>query len=313
MHLNQHRWALCICLSLLVASISAQQSHHGSSSAEIGYPTTSTLQQQIGRIAADAHGKVSVACSLPGTPLDCDLDPSAHPPMQSVFKLPLALTILQQVERGKYTLDQPIRFQKSDLILPKPYSPLQDKYPEAGVNVPLRDLLQMTVSQSDNTAADLLLRLAGGSKIVDDYVVSLGVTGFQLRDGERNLHRDHSLQYRNWFEPQGAVRLLRTISDHSPLTTEHTQLLLEWMRSSRAPRLGLDLPEGTPVAHKAGTSDIDHGIAAATNDIGLIALPDGRELAVAVFLTDSTADEPTRVRVIARIGRAVYDCAMQKE
>lgn len=282
-----------LMLALLVCPVFAQQS----------------LQRQIRNIAADAHGKVSVACSLPGTPLNCDLDPMTHPPMQSVFKLPLALTILHQVEQGRFTLDQVIPFQKSDLILPQPYSPLQDKYPEAGVHVPLRELLEMTVSLSDNTAADLLLRVAGGANVVVEYIASLGITGFHLQDGERALHRDHSLQYRNWFEPQAAVRLLRLISDHPPITAEHTALLLACMRSSRASRLALNLPEGTTVAHKAGNSDVENGLAAATNDIGLITLPDGRTLAIAVFVTDSTADEHTRSQVIARIGKVVYDYA----
>jgi len=271
------------------------------------------LQQKIRGIAAEAHGKVSVACALPGTPLNCDLNPTAHPPMQSVFKLPLGLTILHQVEQGKYSLDQPIRFLPEDLILPKPYSPLQDKYPNADVDVPLRTLLQMTVSLSDNTAADVLLRLAGGTKVVNDYVASLGVTGFELKDGERALHREMPLQYRNWFAPQGAVQLLRRISDHSPLTREHTALLLEWMVPAKpSGRLDGDLPAGTKVAHKSGSSDVDNGVAHAFNDIGLIALPDGRQLAIAVFVTDSTADEKTRMKVIARIGRAAYDAAMQR-
>jgi beta-lactamase class A len=270
-----------------------------------------TLQQQICAIAADAHGKVSVACSLPGTPLDCDIDPTAHPPMQSVFKFPLAMTILHQVEQGKLTLDEPIPFRQSDLISPKPHSALQNKYPQAGVDVPLQNLLQMTVALSDNTAADMLLRLAGGPQAVVDYLVSLGITGMRLQDDERALHRDHALQYRNWCEPQAAVGLLRTIADHSPLTSEHTALLLGWM-TTRTGRLDGDLPEGIQVAHKSGGSDVDNGIAAATNDIGLITLPDGRRLAVAVFVTDSTADEATRFRIIARIGRAVYDSALQQ-
>jgi beta-lactamase class A len=269
------------------------------------------LQQQIRDIAAEARGKVSVACSLPGMPLNCDIDPQAHPPMQSVFKLPLALTILHQIERGKFSLDQPIPFRKSDLILPRPYSPLQDEYPQAGVDVPLRELLQMTVSLSDNTAADVLLRLAGGPKTVEDYVASLGVTGFQLRYNERAIHRDHTLQYHDWFEPRGAVQLLRIIADHSSLTVEHTALLLQWMSASSS-QLGADLPRGTRVAHKTGHSDVDKGVAAATNDIGLITLPDGRQLAIAVFVTDSTADETTRFKVIAQIANAVYDEATQK-
>jgi beta-lactamase class A len=276
-------------------------------------PAQEVLHEQLRTIALDAHGKVSVACFLPGSPLNCDLNPTAHPPMQSVFKLPLALTILHQAEQGKFTLDQAIHFTREDLILPKPYSPLQDKYLNANVDVPLRDLLQMTVALSDNTAADILLRLTNGPKPVSEYIASLGITGFHLLDGERALHRETALQYRNWFEPKGAVQLLRLISDRSPLTRKHTELLLSWMRQSvKSTRIQGDLPKDTSVAHKAGTSDVDNGLAHATNDIGLITLPDGRQLAIAIFVTDSTADDITRDKVIARIARAAYDAAIAK-
>ena len=271
------------------------------------------LNQQIRTIAADAHGKVSVACSLPGSALNCDLNPHAHPPMQSVFKLPLVLTVLHQVEQGKFSLDQPVRFRPEDRILPHVYSPLQDKYPDAGVDVPLRELLRLTVSLSDNVGADILLRLAGGAKVVDSYIAGLGVRGFHLRDSEAVLHHDRSAQYRNWFEPAGAVQLLRRISDNSPLTSEHTQMLLGWMTPvDPTKRLDGDMPAGTHVAHKSGSSDVVGGVAAATNDIGLIPLPDGRRIAIAVFVTDSTADQAIREQVIARIARAAYDASLQK-
>ncbi len=251
-----------------------------------------------------------MACALPGSPLDCDFNPNAHPPMQSVFKLPLVLAMFHAIEQGKFSLDQPIRFLPQDRILPKPYSPLQDEYPEADVDVPLRKLIQMTVALSDNTAADILLRLLGGPHAVGAYIASLGVAGFHLEDSERELHREHALQYRNWFEPRGAVQLLRTVADHSPLREEHTALLLDWMRPAKpTKRLQGDLPEGTAVAHKSGTSDTDNGVAAATNDIGLITLPDGRLLAIAVFVSDSKAEMATREKVIAEIGRAAYDAA----
>jgi beta-lactamase class A len=290
-------------LALLVLLFVAQQ----------GAPLTAqeALQKQIRDIAKDAQGKVSVACSLPGTALNCDVDALSHPPMQSVFKLPLAVAVLHQVEQGKFSLDQPIRFRKEDLILPKPYSPLQDEYPNAGVDVPLNRLLQLTVGLSDNTAADILLRLAGGPSIVGAYIASLHVKGFHLEDGERELHRDVQAQYRNWFEPKGAVQLLRVISDHSPLTAQDTSLLLGWMQpATPTGRLDGALPKGTIVAHKSGTSDVDNGVCHAFNDIGLISLPDGRKLAIAVFITDSTADEATRKAVIARTGKAVYDAAL---
>lgn len=273
-----------------------------------------SLHERLRVIASEAHGTVTVACSLPGSSLNCDQNPTAHPPMQSVFKLPLALAILHLVEQGKFGLNQPIHFTREDLILPKPYSPLQDKYPHANVDIPLRELLQMTVALSDNTAADILLRLANGPQPVSDYIASLGVTGFHLLDGERALHRETALQYRNWFEPGGAVQLLRIICDRSPLTREHTDLLLSWMRLSvKSTRIQADLPKGAVVAHKAGTSDVDNGLAHATNDIGLILLPDGRQLAIAIFVTDSTADDTTRDRVIAKIARAAYDAALMSK
>jgi beta-lactamase class A len=272
-----------------------------------------SLQQQIRDIAADAHGKVSVACSLPGTMFNCDLNPHARPPMQSVFKLPVALTALHFVEEGKFSLDQPIRFLPSDRI-PHTYSPLQDKYPDANVDVPLRELLSAAVSLSDNAAADVALRVVGGPSVVDSYIKSIGVTGFHLEDGEDGLARDVTAQYRNWFEPAAAVEFLRRISDDSPLTPEHTRLLLQCMQdaSTGAHRIKGDLPAGTIVMHKTGSSGAKNGVTFATNDIGLITLPSGRRLAIAIFVTDSTADEATRDGVIARIAKAAYDQAIQE-
>ncbi len=230
--------------------------------------------------------------------------------MQSVFKLPLAITTLHLIEGGKLSLDQPVRLLASDRILPQTHSPLQDKYPAAEVDVPLRELLRLAVSLSDNAAADVILRLIGGPAVVDVFFRHDG--GFHLEDNEAALHRDHASQYRNSWEPAAVVALLRRLDEHSPLTPTHTALLFGWMRDSPSAsrRIGAQLPAGTVVRHKSGTSFTEHGLTAATNDIGLVTSPDGRRLAIAIFVTDSKADEPTRERVIARIARTAYDAAV---
>jgi beta-lactamase class A len=273
------------------------------------------LQREIQGIAADAHGKVAVACSLPESSLNCDLDPHAHPPMQSVFKFPVAVTALHLVEQGKLSLDQSIRFLPTDRILPHTHSPLQDKYPEAKVDVPLRELLGLAVSESDNVAADIVLRTIGGPAVVNDYMDSIGVSGFHLEDGEDGLAREVAAQYRNWFEPAGAVQLLRRISDNSPLSPERTRMLLQWMQETPngALRIKGKLPSGTIVMHKTGTSGTKNGVTFATNDIGLITLPDGRRVAIAIFVTDSRAGDDARDAVIARIAKAAYDEAIQSK
>jgi beta-lactamase class A len=232
--------------------------------------------------------------------------------MQSVFKFPLAIAAFHLVEEGKLSLDQQARFLPSDRILPHTHSPLQDKYPQGNVDIPLRELLQLSISESDNVATDIVLRLVGGPSAVPSYINSIGVAGFHLEDGEAGLARDLQAQYRNWFEPEAAVQLLRLISDSSPLTPDHTQTLLGWMKntSSGSGRIKGGLPAGTIVMHKTGSSGTRNGITFATNDIGLITLPDGRRLAIAVFVTDSSADESARDAVIAGIAKAAYDASL---
>jgi beta-lactamase class A len=179
----------------------------------------SALQAGIATIASDAQGTVSVACLLPGTALNCDLHPHNHSPMQSVFKFPLALTALHLADTGRLlasqrpgesigvALDRTVRFLPGDRI-PHAYSPLQDRYPGADVDVPLRELIQRVAGDSDNAATVTLLRVIGGPPVVQDYVRSLGIAGFQLRDGEHALHRDPIAQFRNLIEPAAAVQLL---------------------------------------------------------------------------------------------------------
>lgn len=271
------------------------------------------LRAKIEAIAADAHGRVGVACSLPGTALDCNVNPDAKLPMQSVFKFPLALAVMNEIEHGgKLTLETKVRFLPSDLM--PSYSPLRDKYPQANVDVELRELLRLAVSESDNIAADMLTRVIGGSQVPDKYVRSLGIEGIRVLNTERELARDRQAQYRNYAEPQGFIKLLRRLADNSPLSAEHTALLMKWMTESPTGprRLKAMLPPGTQLAHKTGTSGTHDGLAAATNDVGLISLPDGRRIAVAVLVSDSRASEEVRDAVIARIGRAIYDAANQK-
>ena len=68
------------------------------------------------------------------------------------------------------------------------------------------------------------------------------------------------------------------------------------------------LPAGTMVAHKTGSSSTDaQGVTPATNDVGIITLPNGKHLIIAVFVCNSTSDEQTRDGVIAKIAKAAFD------
>lgn len=231
--------------------------------------------------------------------------------MQSVFKFPLAIIVLRRVEAGKLSLDQPVRFLASDRY-PGTHSPLQDAHPEANVDVPLRELLHLSVSFSDNVATDILLRVVGGPQAVQRSLNGLGFPQLHVVDSEAAMHDDEQRQYRNDTTPVAMVSLLRRVADRSPLTPEHTALLEQWMQEPTASpkRIRGALPPGTVVAHKSGSSGTEKGMTAATNDVGLITLPDGRRLAIAIFITDSHEDTAALEPVIAGIAKAVYDAAV---
>ena len=267
------------------------------------------MNSNIERIAARAQGKVvGVSCSLPGTPLDCDLNAAARLPMQSVYKLPIAMTVLHKVDEGRLILSHRVKFLPDDLISPRQYSPLRDKHPHGGVEVPIEELLRLAVQASDGVASDILLRVIGGPKAADAYVRSLGIDGIHIVDPEKTLGRDVTAQYRNYAEPRAMVALLRLLADRSPLSPSNTQLLLHWMTESPTGehRIRGSLPNDVVVAHKTGTSGEDGGITHATNDVGLITMPSGNKLAVAVLIEDSPESEDVREGVIAEIARAIW-------
>ena len=272
---------------------------------------TAQLNRDIKRIAVQAHALVGVSCSLPGVVLDCNLNANQKLPMQSVYKFPIGITILHAVEQGHLTLSQSVEFLPSDAVRLGQHSPLRDMHPQGGVTVPLQELLHLAVSESDGTSSDILLRVLGGPGVVDQYIRGLGVQGIAVVDSEKTLGKDVKAQYRDTSSPAAMVRLLRLLADDSPLSSDHTALLLRLMSqggTSDARIKGL-LPPDTEVAHKTGTSGQDNGITHATNDVGLITMRNGKKLAIAVMIKDSPASEEVRERVIAQVTKAVWSDA----
>jgi beta-lactamase class A len=271
------------------------------------------LSTDIARIAAQAHGRVGVTCSLPGRTLDCNLHAADPFPMQSVYKLPIVMAALHAVEQGRFRLDQNIRFLPSDLISPDQYSPLRDAHPHGNADVPMNELMRLAVEESDGVASDILLRVLGGPAAADAYVRSLGIDGIHIVDTEQTLGRDVKLEDRDSGQPRALVALLRRLADRSPLSPAHTQLLIGWMAASHTGdnRMKALLPPGTVVAGKTGTSGTGRNFTNATNDVALITLPSGQELAIAILVADSSAPSAVRERVIAEIARIVYTSATQ--
>jgi beta-lactamase class A len=266
------------------------------------------FQTQLDQIASAAKGRVGVAAVVLETGETVSLNPRDHFPMQSVYKLPISMAVTKQVDAGKIDLEQRVRVTKDDFGSRGQHSPIRDKNPN-GVEMSVRELLRYAISESDGTASDVLMKLAGGPKAIQAYLTELKITDIIVLNTEKELGQDSQAQYRNWASPEAAVALLRALHERQGFSEASQALLLKYMTESTpgAKRLKGLLPAGTVVAHKTGTSGTQKGITAATNDIGIVTLSNGRHIAIALFVSDSAADEATREGVIARIAKAVWD------
>ena len=270
--------------------------------------TQADLNPQFEQIARDARGSIGVSAFLVRTGETVEFHADRYFPMQSVYKLPIGMAVLSDVDNGMLKLDQIVKVSGADLVPAGIHSPIRDAHPN-GTDLTLRELMRYMISESDGTASDVLLHLAGGPERVTAYLRRLGIDEVTVATTEAEMARDNRAQYRNRATPRGLTQLLCAFQNGRGLSSSSRALLLELMtKTDTGPkRIKGMLPAGTVAAHKTGTSNTVKGLTAATNDAGLVTLPNGDVLAIAVFVSDSKADTGARERAIANITRIAWD------
>jgi beta-lactamase class A len=257
-------------------------------------------------------------------------------PMASTFKLAVALTVLAQADSGRITLDDTVRLTPADYRLGP--SQVSEGLPTGGGTVTVRRMIESMMMFSDNTATDALMRLAGGPKAVMAHLRSRNVEGIRVDRYEGQVFLDYNgvrtppppaewtLQRvqrlidsvpsaekqaaqdrffadpRDTATPDGMAALLVQVQRGDRLTPLSREFLLDAMRRSptgRA-RIRAGLPPGVEVADKTGT------IGRTTNDVGLVRLPSGMHVALAVFVRNSTKSNADVEPSIAAVASAVY-------
>lgn len=303
-------WLYTFCLFLLAVgctSINASNKENTSNSQK-SPPSEikrDELRDRIEKISQAAQGRVGVTATVLETGESVSYNGDRRFPMQSVYKFPIAMAVLAQVDRGKLNLDQKILVEKSDIV--RGSLILDEK--SQGMEFSIAELLKYMVSESDNTACDVLLRLIGGAEVVTEYLRGLGVNDIVVANTEKELGQDSAVQYRNYATPDATVVLLRNFHEGKRLSASSQALLRRWMTQTPTglKRIKGLLPDGTVVAHKTGTSRTVNGVTAATNDVGLVTFPNGRHLAIAVFVSDSKAGDTIREEAISKIAKAAWD------
>jgi len=288
----------------------------------------------IERIATKLAGRIGFAAQEVGGKEVIAFNGDETFAMASTYKVAIAAAVLDRVDRGELSLDQMVDVTPDMMMIGD--AALSDTFVHPGLQLSVANLIEIMITESDNTATDISMGLAGGPAAVTEYLRRLGITDFRVDRttgeiigefyglpgpatmkvateafvtrpelltimGDRNL--DFEADPRDHATPLAMLQFLLAIDSGTATSDESRDFLIDVMSRTRtgAGRLKGLLPRGTPVANKTGT------IGGVANDVGYITLPDGRRFAIAVFTKSSETSEADRDRAIAEVARSLFD------
>ncbi|MFB0566567.1 MAG: serine hydrolase [Candidatus Aminicenantaceae bacterium] len=296
------------------------------------------LKKQIESIIRGVEGEVGVAVKHLGSGEDLYMNGDTHFPMASVFKIPILVEVMAQIEEDKFALEDVIHVQKTDQHLG---SGMLSDLTAPGITLSIGNLVNLMMMISDNSATDILLTKVRAENVnrrlrgygIEDITVNRtcqnlildilgvdrdkykGLTGEEVitalraeqeenPEAFKDARENFSKVLKDQSSPRAMNRLLEMIFNKEILDEESCDLILSIMLKCQTGkgRIKGDLPRGTEVAHKTGT------IGGTVNDSGIIYLPDNLgHVAITVFTKDMALKTSEVEDIIAQIARFVYD------
>lgn len=216
----------------------------------------------------------------------------------STFKMYLAAAMFVRAQKGVEDLDRQVPITQADMV---PHAPITEK--AVGGTLSIRALMKGTVEESDNPAANILLREMGGLEALRQFYRDIGDETTRVDRLEPEMNRLDG--DKDTIQPIQSVHNMKRlfIDPDTPLNAASKSELLQWMTDTPTgqDRIKAALPDGWTVAHKTGTGG--YGPA---NDIGVITTPTGHSMVLAIYFHGSPESTPAgREQAIAEATRAV--------
>lgn len=235
------------------------------------------LERALSKLVAERSGDYGIAALDLRDGSTVAINGDIPYPMASTVKIAIAAAYLAEVDQGRRSL--------GDLIVGRPAA----------------KVMELMIVRSDNNATDQLLAALGGPVAIQQWLWSQKLTGMRIDRTISQLLRErgHLADSKDVATPVAMVTLLNKLDNGTVLTAQSRNFLFGLMSrcATGTRRIRALLPAGTLVEDKTGTLD---GV---TNDVGVITMPDGRRVAVAVFARGGRDRQP----VIAEVARAIYD------
>ena len=218
-------------------------------------------------------------------------------PMDSTFKASAAAFVLQRADRGLEKLDRPVAIPARITLGNSPITK-----PHAGGHLPMSELCMGAVTQSDNTAANLLLASFGGPKALTAFWRSIGDNVTRLDRPEPTLNEGTPGDPRDTAAPSATVETFRKFVLGDVLSPASREMFVKWLIDNKTgdARLRAGLPHEFKIGDKTGTGGHE-----TSDDIAVIWPPNRKPWIVAAYLTEGSKSGDARDAILAEVGRAV--------
>ncbi len=218
--------------------------------------------------------------------------------MCSTFKGYVASAVQHRADQGKLALKDRVTITSTQLVA---YSPVTEAL--VGQPITIAALCQAVLQQSDNSAANALLRVLGGPAAITDFARRIGDEETRLDCWEPELNSAVPGDRRDTSTPLALGIGYRAVLVGDVLQPQSRKLLTDWMLANRTSSMRAGLP-GWATADKTGSGDYG-----TTNDVGVAYGPDGQQLLLSIMTRSATADPdaPNRRELIGELAAFAAD------
>ncbi|MEO3822372.1 class A beta-lactamase [Actinomadura sp. B10D3] len=264
-------------------------------------PAQAKVTERIRRLEAMRHTRIGAFAIDSGTGRTVGHRADEIFPFASTFKAMACGAVLRKARQSAPgLLDKVVHYTKDDLV---EYSPVTEKHVDTGMTV--ADLCHAAITQSDNTAGNLVLREIGGPSGLTAFLRTLGDRVSRSDRWETALNDWRPGDKRDTTAPRPWANDLRALTAGDALVPADRRRLIGWMKATVTgdKRIRAGLPKGWTVGDKTGTA----GVYGNANDIAIAYPKTGAPLVIVITTTRPGADDAADDESVARTARILAD------
>jgi beta-lactamase class A len=256
--------------------------------------------EQIRRLEVASGGRLGVAVIDTGDGSRLGYRNTELFPMCSTFKALVAGAVLKKVDAGTEQLSRRIVFAAADVISGSAVT----RSRAGGDGMTVAELCEAAITQSDNTAANLLLVSLGGPAAVTAFARTLGDQVTRLDRNEPSLNEAIPGDPRDTSSPDAMASDLQAMVLGKALTPASRDQLAAWLVANKTEdaRLRAGLPKDWRVGDKTGT-----GERGSANDIAVIWPPGRAPLVIVAYLTNTSTTRDQQSATIAAVAKTIAE------